>query len=362
MNVVIAIDVMGGDHGPRVTVPAALEFIGRHADAEVVLVGQEEPIRAELKRAKFDASAPGARLRVHAASEAITMDDAPAHALRRKRDSSMHAAVTLVKEGAAHAAISAGNTGAWMAISSFILRTLPGIDRPAICAPLPNQKGSATYMLDLGANVDCKAQHLYQFALMGSALVASVEKKDKPVVGLLNIGEEEMKGNETVKEAADLLRAAHERGEIEFFGNVEGNDIFKGTADVVVCDGFVGNVALKTSEGLAQLFSRSLKEEFSRNWARKLAALMALPVLNAFRRRYDPRRYNGACLLGLNGLVVKSHGSADVFSYGYALNRAYEAVHNGVQEGIASRIALHAAAAAPSAAPALAPVVIEAAA
>jgi len=347
MSVIIAIDVMGGDHGPRVTVPAALQFIERHADAQVILVGQAAPIAAELARAKRDPAEPGARFRVHPASEVISMDEAPIHAMRRKRDSSMHAAVTLVKDGAAHAAISAGNTGAWMAISSMILRTLPGIDRPAICAPLPNQKGGSTYMLDLGANVDCKAQHLYQFALMGSALVASVEHSAKPVVGLLNIGTEEIKGNETVKEAAELLRAAHERGEIDFFGNVEGNDIFRGTAEVVVCDGFVGNVALKTSEGLAQLFTRSLKQEFTSSWLRKLAALVAMPAVNAFRRRYDPRRYNGACLLGLNGLVVKSHGSADVFSYGYALNRAYDAVHNGVQEGIASRIAGHAEVAAP---------------
>ena len=342
MTVVVAIDVMGGDHGPRVTVPAALEFLERYADAEVILVGQEEPILAQLKRAKCDPALPGSRVRVHPALEVITMDDAPAQALRRKRDSSMHAAVTLVKDGLAHAAISAGNTGAWMAISSFILRTLPGIDRPAICAPLPNQKGGSTYVLDLGANVDCKAQHLYQFALMGSALVASVERRAKPVVGLLNIGSEEIKGNEAVKEAGELLRAAHERGEIEFFGNVEGNDIFHGTAEVVVCDGFVGNVALKTSEGLAQMFSRSLKEELTRSWGRKLGAFFALPAVNGFRRRYDPRRYNGACLLGLNGLVVKSHGSADSFAYGCALNRAYEAVHNGLQEGIASRIALHA--------------------
>lgn len=338
MTVVIAIDVMGGDHGPRVTVPAALEFLARHADAEVVLVGQQDLIAAELKRAKHGADA---RLRVHHAGEVVTMNDAPAQALRRKRDSSMHAACGLVKDGAAHAAISAGNTGAWMAISSFVLRTLPGIDRPAICAPLPNQKGGMTYMLDLGANVDCKAQHLYQFALMGSALAASVEGNRKPLVGLLNIGEEEIKGNETVKEAAELLRAAHERGEVVFHGNVEGNDIYRGTVDVVVCDGFVGNVALKTSEGLAQLFGRALKQEFTRNWLRKLTALLALPAIAGFRRAYDPRRYNGACLLGLHGLVVKSHGAADVFSYGCALNRAYEAVHNGVQEGIASRLALN---------------------
>jgi glycerol-3-phosphate acyltransferase PlsX len=340
MSIVVAIDAMGGDHGPRVTVPAALAFLERHADLKVVLVGLQPVLEEELGRARgFDRD----RLRIHGATEVVTMDDPPAQALRRKRDSSMHGAVNLVKQGAADAAISAGNTGAWMAISTFILRTLPGIDRPAICAPLPNQRGEATYMLDLGANVDCKPAHLYQFAVMGSALVAAVEHKEAPAVGLLNIGEEEIKGNDTVKEAAELLRAAHDKGEIRFFGNVEGNDIFKGTVDVVVCDGFVGNVALKTSEGLAQMLGRSLKAEFERNIFTRIGALFALPAINGFRRRYDHRRYNGACLLGLNGLVVKSHGSADVYSFGRALDRAHDAVHTGVMAGIADRVARHAA-------------------
>lgn len=341
MTAVVAIDAMGGDLGAQVTVPAALEFVRRHADARVILVGQPQVLEAELQRARIVEPAARERVRIESAAEVVSMDDLPAQALRRKRDSSMHAAVTLVKQGDAHAAISAGNTGAWMAISSFILRTLPGIDRPAICAPLPNQKGGATYMLDLGANVDCKAQHLYQFALMGSALVAAVEHHPNPLVGLLNIGEEEIKGNETVKEAAELLRAANARGEIRFFGNVEGNDIFKGTVDVVVCDGFVGNVALKTSEGLAQMLGRSLKAEFERNIFTKLGALFSLPAINGFRRRYDHRRYNGACLLGLNGLVVKSHGSADVYAFGQALDRAYEAVNAGVTASIGKRIAFH---------------------
>lgn len=342
MTVVVAIDAMGGDHGVAVTVAAALEFLVRHPLAKVILVGQPEPIAQTLKRLGRNWEGPATRLQIHAATEVVSMGDPPAQALRRKRDSSMHVAVNLVKQGFAQAAISAGNTGAWMAISSFVLRTLPGIDRPAICAPLPNQKGGATYMLDLGANVDCKPQHLYQFALMGAALVSSVEHTQMPAIGLLNIGEEEIKGNDTVKEAAALLRAAHARGEISFFGNVEGNDIFKGTVDVVVCDGFVGNVALKTSEGLAQMLGRSLKAEFERNLLTKLGALFALPAINRFRRRYDHRRYNGACLLGLNGLVVKSHGAADVYAFGQALDRAYDAVEAGVVAAIARRIAHHA--------------------
>ncbi len=327
MTAVVAIDAMGGDLGAQVTVPAALEFLRRHADARVILVGQPQVLEAELQRARIVEPAARERVRIESAAEVVNIDDPPAQALRRKRDSSMHAAVTLVKQGEAHAAISAGNTGAWMAISSFILRTLPGIDRPAICAPLPNQKGGATYMLDLGANVDCKAQHLYQFALMGSALVAAVEHNPNPLVGLLNIGEEEIKGNETVKEAAELLRAANSRGEIRFFGNV----------------------ALKTSEGLAQMLGRSLKAEFERNIFTKLGALFSLPAINGFRRRYDHRRYNGACLLGLNGLVVKSHGSADVYAFGQALDRAYEAVNSGVTASIGKRIAFHAEPLAPSA-------------
>ncbi|MBL8378189.1 MAG: phosphate acyltransferase PlsX [Burkholderiales bacterium] len=339
MSVVIAIDAMGGDNGVAVTVPAALAFVERHPDAHVILVGVTESLEKELAERGH---AGHARVRVRPAGEVVTMHDPPVQALRRKRDSSMHVALGLVKDGEAHAAISAGNTGAWMAIASFVLRTLPGIDRPAICAPLPNLKGGSTYMLDLGANVDCKAAHLYQFALMGAALVAAIEHATDPVVGLLNIGEEEIKGNDTVKEAADLLRAAHERGEIRFHGNVEGNDIFKGTVEVVVCDGFVGNVALKTSEGLAQMLGRALKGEFERTWLTKLGALFALPAINAFRRRYDHRRYNGACLLGLNGLVVKSHGSCDVFSFGQALDRAFEAVRSDVTAGIAARIARHA--------------------
>lgn len=339
MPVTVAIDVMGGDVGPRVTVPAGLDFLERHADAAVVLVGQQSEIENELTRLGRSRPSFGGRLEVLHAAEVVTMDDPPVQAMRRKRESSMHLAIGLVKDGRADAAISAGNTGAWMAISSLLLRTLEGVDRPALCSLLPNQKGGLTYMLDLGANVDCKAHHLYQFAMMGAALVSAVEHKDRPPVGLLNIGSEEIKGNETVKEAAELLRAAQLRGEINFIGNVEGNDIFKGAADVVVCDGFVGNVALKTAEGMAQLLGRNLKSEFERNWLTKIGALFSLPALNAFRHKFDHRRYNGATFLGLNGIVVKSHGSADAFSYGFALDRAYEAVRTGVVAGISGRLA-----------------------
>ena len=339
MTVKIAIDVMGGDFGPKVTVAATLEFLRRHADANVVLAGPSEAINSELLHLKSSVDAWGGRMSIRHASEAVTMDDPPAQALRRKRDSSMHHAAGLVKDGAADAAISAGNTGAWMAICSYTLRTIDGVDRPALCSLLPNQKGGLTHVLDLGANVDCKAHHLYQFAVMGAALVGAVEHKEMPQIGLLNIGTEEIKGNEVVKEAGALLRAAHARGELHFIGNVEGNDIFRGRADVVVCDGFVGNVALKSAEGMAQMIGRTLKSEFGKNIFTKIGALFALPAIHAFRRRYDHRRYNGATLLGLNGIIIKSHGSADVYSFGCALDRAYDEVKTGVLERIGARLA-----------------------
>lgn len=338
MPVRIAVDVMGGDFGPVVTVDASLQFLKRHADAQVILVGKPDAIEPQLAKHGASASGPDGRLTICAATEVVEMDDPPAQALRRKRDSSMHRAVGLVKDGMADAALSAGNTGAWMAISSLTLRNLEGVDRPALCSLLPNQKGGLTYMLDLGANVDCKADNLFQFAVMGSALVAAVEHKEMPPVGLLNIGSEDIKGNDAVKSAAILLREAHARGEINFFGNVEGNDIFKGVADVVVCDGFVGNVALKTAEGMAQMIGRSLKSEFERNLLTKLGAVFSLPAISAFKRRYDHRRYNGATFLGLNGIVVKSHGSADSYAYGCALDRAYNAVHTNVVAGISKRL------------------------
>jgi glycerol-3-phosphate acyltransferase PlsX len=330
-GLVLAIDCMGGDFGPPVTVPAALAFLAGHPGASVVLVGRSDAIEAELRRLR---AAPGDRLRVHHASEVVEMHDAPSQALKRKKDSSMRLAVDLVKAGEADACVSAGNTGALMAISSVVLRTLPGIDRPAIVSVLPTLAGS-TYVLDLGANVDCSPEHLLQFGLMGSILVTAVEHKERPTVGLLNIGEEAIKGNAAVKRAAELLR---ESG-LNFIGNVEGDGIYKGEADVVVCDGFVGNVMLKTSEGLAQMLGKFLREEFTRNPFRKLLAFLAYPVIKAFRSRVDHRRYNGATLLGLKGIVVKSHGSADAFAFRRAIERAAEEVDNGVLARISERFA-----------------------
>jgi len=327
--ITLAIDCMGGDHGPRVTVAAALEFLAAVPDAAVVLVGHGDAIEAQIRRKKAH---PGARLRIQQAAEVIAMDEAPGQALRTKKDSSMRIAVDLVKDGVAHACVSAGNTGALMAISRFVLKTLPGIDRPAIVSVLPTVKGS-THVLDLGANVDCTPEHLLQFALMGAALVAAVEHKERPTVALLNIGSEAIKGNDVVKQAAELLR---ESG-LNFIGNVEGDGVYKGAADVVVCDGFVGNVALKTSEGLAQMLARFLREEFTRNVFTRIAALVAWPVIARFRKRVDPRRYNGATLLGLRGIVVKSHGSADRFAFRRALERAAEEVRAEALARIAAR-------------------------
>jgi phosphate acyltransferase len=330
--ITVAVDCMGGDHGPHVTVPAALEFQARVPEVDVVLVGVRDALEAELTARR---AAPGPRLRLHHAAEVVAMDEPPAQALRYKKDSSMRVAIDLVKSGEAHACVSAGNTGALMAISRFVLKTLPGIDRPAIATVLPNMRGAHTYVLDLGANVDCTAEHLLQFGIMGAMLAAAVEHKERPTIGLLNIGVEDIKGNEAVKQAAALLRASG----LNFAGNVEGNDIYRGSVDVVVCDGFVGNVALKCSEGVAEMMVAAMRAEFSRNALTRLAALAAAPVLRAFRDRLDPRRYNGASLLGLRGIVVKSHGSADIFSFGQALERAVDEVRNNVLQRIAARMA-----------------------
>lgn len=254
----------------------------------------------------------------------------------------MRVAIEQVKAGAAQAAVSAGNTGALMAIARYVLKTIEGIDRPAIATQMPNSRGGATTVLDLGANVDCTAEHLLQFAVMGSALVSVLRDEVNPSVGLLNIGEEVIKGNEVIKKAGELLRSAANSGDLNFYGNVEGNDIFKGTTDIVVCDGFVGNVALKAVEGLASMIGGFLKQEFSRNIFTKIAAVCAYPVLSAFKKRVDYRRYNGAALLGLRGLVFKSHGSADELAFEQALNRAYDAARNKLLERVQARIA-HAA-------------------
>ena len=340
MDITVAIDCMGGDHGPHVTVPAALNFLKSNSDVDIVLVGLRDAIEHELKARGVR---PGPRLRVHPASEVVLMDETPALALRNKKDSSMRVAVDLVKNGEAHACVSAGNTGALIRVSRFVLKMLPGIDRPAIISALPTMRGS-TYVLDLGANVDCGPEHLLQFAIMGATLVAAVEHKDRPTVGLLNIGQEDIKGNELVKRAAELLR---ESG-LNFIGNIEGDGVYRGEADVVVCDGFVGNVMLKASEGMVQMARSFIRQEFMRSILTKLAGVIVMPVIYAFRRRLDPRRFNGATLLGLRGIVVKSHGSADVFGFERAIERAMEEVRNEVLHRLMLRFGSVAPAEAPT--------------
>jgi phosphate acyltransferase len=331
-STVIAVDCMGGDHGLGVTLPACRAFLDAQPLARVLLVGLPEALGGFAHP----------RASVVAATEVVAMDDPLEVALRKKRDSSMRVAIEQVKSGAAQAVVSAGNTGALMAIARYVLKTLEGIDRPAIAAQMPNAKGGATMVLDMGANVDCTAEHLFQFAVMGSALVSVLNNNENPTVGLLNIGEEVIKGNEIIKKTGELLRSAAKSGDLNFTGNVEGGDIFTGSTDIVVCDGFVGNVALKTSEGLATMIGGFLKTEFSRNIFTKTAAIMAYSVLKAFKSRVDHRRYNGAALLGLRGLVFKSHGSADAYAFEQALHKAFEAASHNLLDKVKERIA-HAA-------------------
>ena len=343
----LAVDCMGGDHGPSVTLPACRAFLDSHPDAELVLVGTPQALQA---------ASTWPRCTLVPATEVVMMDDPVEVALRRKKDSSMRVAIAQVKADAqgaavADACVSAGNTGALMAVARYVLKTLDGIDRPAIATVMPNRLGRFTTVLDLGANVDCSAEHLLQFALMGSALVSAVGDRNEPSVGLLNVGEEVIKGGETIKRAGELLREAHAAGRLRFHGNVEGNDIFKGTTDIVVCDGFVGNVLLKTAEGLASMMGEFIREEFSRGPLSRLAALVALPVLRRFKARVDHRRYNGAALLGLRGLVFKSHGSADAYAFEQALGRAYDAARNRLLQRVQARIAA-ACAPTPAASPA----------
>lgn len=327
---------MGGDHGPSVTIPAAISFANHEPGAELILVGKEDVIRAELKKHHAEGHP---RLSIVNATEVVTMDDPVEVALRKKKDSSMRVAITLVKEARAQACVSAGNTGALMAVSRYILKTIPGVDRPAICTLIPNQKNSATYMLDLGANVDCEPQHLHQFALMASALVSALEEKSAPTVGLLNIGEEDIKGNEVVKQTALLLRADHQKGVLNFYGNVEGNDIFAGTTDIVVCDGFVGNVVLKASEGLGRFVKSALTAEFKSNPLNMLGALIARGAIKSFSHRMNPSRYNGASFLGLRGLVFKSHGGENAYGFEWAIKRAFEAAKHDLLSHISHTIA-----------------------
>ncbi len=320
---------MGGDHGPNVVVPAALGYLDKDAECQIILVGREDAIKAELPSGNLPD-----RLRIHHASEEVGMDELPSRALRGKKDSSMRVAIDLVKSGEAGACVSAGNTGALMATARFVLKMLPHIDRPAIISALPSI-GGRTWMLDLGANVDCAAEHLYQFAVMGTELVTAVEGLEAPRIGLLNIGQEEIKGNEQVKQAHDLLSGSN----LNYIGYVEGDDVYvKEDLDLVVTDGFVGNVSLKTAEGVAKMVRQFLKMEFTRNIFTRIAALMALPVINGLRRRIDPRRYNGASLLGLRGIVVKSHGGADAVAFENAIGIAKKEIASDIASRITQRV------------------------
>jgi len=321
---------MGGDLGPATLVPATLEFLADHPEVDVILTGDEEAIRSEFPEnfARLES-----RVVIRHCDQVVAMDESPTRAMRTKKDSSMRVALDLVKAGEAQACVSAGNTGALMAMARFVLKMLPGIERPAIVQSLPSIVGS-TVMLDLGANSECRPEHLVQFAVMGSVLAEAIGGIDNPTIALLNIGSEEMKGNELVQLAAEELRAC----DINYFGYVEGNDIYEGTVDVVVCDGFVGNVALKTSEGVARMISHLMREEFTRTLGSKLAAVAARGVLNKIRDRIDHRRYNGASLLGLRGTVIKSHGSADSVAFGFALKAGLSESSRKVPQRIGERV------------------------
>lgn len=310
----VSLDAMGGDFGVAVVAEAAVAYLKDHPDTSLILVGDEREIADELTRIK---SAPSDRLRVHHASQRIEMDESPSRALRSKKDSSMRVAVDLVKDGVAHACVSAGNTGALVATARYVLKMLSGIDRPAITSAIPSIQGQ-TYMLDLGANVGCSSEHLLQFAVMGAVLASAIDEIENPRVGLLNIGEEEIKGNDQVKHANEMLQ----KSGLNYIGYVEGDDVYCGDVNVVVCDGFAGNVSLKSSEGVAKTISHFIQQEFRQNLFTQLCGLLALPVLKSFRRRIDPRCYNGASLLGLRGVVVKSHGGADAFSFQHAIDIA----------------------------------------
>ena len=317
---------MGGDHGPQVVIPAAISTLQRHPDVELILVGDESIVAAELAKHKH---ADMQRLKIHHASQIVGMDEPPSSALRGKKDSSMRVAINLVKDGQAAACVSAGNTGALMATARFVLKTLPGIERPAIVTALPTMRGH-TYVLDLGANVDSSAEHLVQFAVMGSVLAKLVDGKANPSVGLLNVGAEEIKGNERVKEAARLLA----KTDLNYHGFVEGDGLYHGDVDVLVCDGFVGNVALKASEGVAHMIRHYLHEAFNRNILTKIAGIFAYPVLKMFSKELDPRAFNGANLIGLQGIVIKSHGGADAFAFASAINIAVLEARKDVPKNI----------------------------
>ena len=326
----IAIDVMGGDHGIKVTIPASIQILNQFPKISIVLVGKESDIKKSLIKHK---ASKHPRIEIINATESVEMDESPQSALKNKKKSSMRLAINLLKSSKVSACVSAGTTGALMATSRFVLKMLPGVERPAIATNLPNENG-VTCMLDLGANTDSTPEQLLQFALMGAMLTSALTKKKNPSIGLLNIGSEDIKGNEVVKKASILIKKSH----LNFYGNVEGDDIFKGTTDVVVCDGFVGNVALKTTEGAIKMFGKFLTAEYKKNWLTKIVALISMPLLRAFKKRLDPRRYNGASFLGLNGIVIKSHGGADILAFKTAIITAIEESENRVLEKIKKQI------------------------
>jgi glycerol-3-phosphate acyltransferase PlsX len=331
---IIALDAMSGDRGPAIVVAAAVAAARSYKNLELVLVGDQATLETLLDKSSVDREILQ-RLSIQHASQVVSMEDPPALAMRSKKDSSMRIAIDLVKEGRAHACVSAGNTGALMATARFVLKMIPGIDRPAICSALPATQGH-TFMMDLGANVDCTSEHLHQFALMGSVLVKAVDGIEAPRIGLLNIGSEEIKGNDMIKQASQLLANSG----LNYIGFVEGTDIFSDKADVIVADGFVGNVALKSAEGIANMIGSFLRAEFKRNALTRIAGLIALPVLTAFKNRIDPRLYNGATLLGLQGIVIKSHGGADKLAFANAIKIAILEVEHNVTEVIAKQITL----------------------
>ncbi|MDD5460120.1 MAG: phosphate acyltransferase PlsX [Methylococcales bacterium] len=332
MSLTISIDAMGGDHGPQVTIPASLDCLKSNPDLKLILVGDEAVIRRQMAEGFADYQD---RVTIQHASQCVDMDESPSKALKNKKDSSMRVAINMVHNGRADACVSAGNTGALMATARFVLKMIPGIDRPAIISTLPSIHGH-THVLDLGANVDCTAEHLFQFAVMGNELVKAVESINSPKVGLLNIGEEDMKGNEQVKSAAKLL----ENSPLNYIGYVEGDSLNAGHAkvDLIVTDGFVGNVALKSIEGAAKMIGTTLKEAFGKNYLTKLVGLVAYPVLKSFKQRIDPRLYNGASFLGLRGLVIKSHGGADVLAFKTAIQLAVCEVNQDVIRKISEQV------------------------
>ena len=334
MSLIISIDAMGGDHGPEVTIPASLDCLKNNPDLKLILVGDETVLKQRLAQSGCDY---GDRLSIHHASECVGMDESPSKALKNKKDSSMRVAINLVRDGHAQACVSAGNTGALMATARFVLKMIPGVDRPAIISTLPSIYGH-THVLDLGANVDCTAEHLFQFAVMGTELVKAVENIENPKVGLLNIGEEDTKGNEQVKAAAKLL----ENSTLNYIGYVEGNSLNAGPVkvDLIVADGFVGNVALKSIEGAAKMIGTALKDAFNKNGLTKLVGLIAYPVLKLFKKRIDPRLYNGASFLGLRGLVIKSHGGADELAFKTAIQLAEVEVQKDVIRKISEQVQL----------------------